>query len=231
VTPLLTRRVSTNERTEAALQARGLSRQFGPLLAVSPLDIEVPAGTIVALMGPNGAGKSTLMLCLSGLLRPTTGDVWVDGFHLYRDEIEAKRRIAFVPDVPSFYPELSLWEHLAFMATMHGVGRTVEERASPLLQEFGLANVKDESPVLYSRGMRLKAGFLIALIRPLSMLLLDEPDAAADSSSVEALGRHLRRLRSEGAAVLFTTHDTAFASQMADQIWRMEDGRLSRQQE
>lgn len=94
------------------LQAKSLSRSFGHFQVVHPLDFEIDRGEIVVLTGPNGAGKTTLQLCLSGLLRPTTGNVLVDGYDLYRDERQAKQRLAFVPDVPHFYQELTACEHL-----------------------------------------------------------------------------------------------------------------------
>ena len=211
---------------KVVLEARSLSRSFGSYQAVAPVDLKLQTGTIVALMGSNGAGKSTLMLCLSGLLFPSSGDVWVEGFPLYGDEIEAKRRLAFVPDTPSFYPELSLWEHLVFMATAHGAMAEFDQRASTLLDEFGLLSMKDVSPILFSRGMRLKAGILLALMRPFRVLLLDEPDAAIDVTSRRVLGHHLERLRSEGAAVLFSSHDPGFSSETASQIWWMERGSI-----
>ena len=91
------------------LQTHNLSRYYGQFRALAETDLELEGGEIAVLAGPNGAGKSTLLLCLSGLLRPTSGSVAVEGFDLYRDEVEAKRRLAFVPDVPRFYTELTAW--------------------------------------------------------------------------------------------------------------------------
>jgi len=93
--------------TTNALLARDLSCCYGQFQAVKRTDIVLRSGEVTALTGPNGAGKTTLLLCLSGLIKPTTGEVLVDGFHLYRDEVEAKRRLALVPDVPTFYQELT----------------------------------------------------------------------------------------------------------------------------
>ncbi|MFA5873705.1 MAG: ATP-binding cassette domain-containing protein, partial [Anaerolineales bacterium] len=93
------------------LQATDLSHSYGRFQALAPTDLALNAGEISVLEGPNGSGKSTLMLCLSGLMRPTTGEIHVDGHDLYADEPEAKRALAFMPDVPRFYAELTAWEH------------------------------------------------------------------------------------------------------------------------
>ncbi len=98
------------------LQTISLSRSFGEFQAVKPLDINIDRGEMIILTGPNGAGKTTLLCCLSGLLRPTKGNVLVDGYDLYQDEVAAKQRLAFVPDVPRFYLELTTWEHLRFIS-------------------------------------------------------------------------------------------------------------------
>src|SRR4030042_3562164 len=90
--------IFTTLMTPPSLQAKGLSRSFGEFQAVKPLELEISMGEIVILTGPNGAGKTTLLYCLSGLLRPTSGNVLVEGYALYREWVEAKKRLAFVPD-------------------------------------------------------------------------------------------------------------------------------------
>ena len=120
------------------LRASELSRSYGSFRALVPTDLTLRSGEIAVLSGPNGAGKSTLLLCLSGLLRPTTGTITIDSYDLYTEEKEAKRQLAFVPDVPRFYTELTAWEHLYFIAQAHQVGEGFEQRAEKLMREFGL---------------------------------------------------------------------------------------------
>ena len=98
---------------EPVLQAVDISRRFGEYQALKPTHFDLSPGQTVILSGPNGAGKSTLLLVLSGLLAPTTGQVVVDGHNLYEDEPAARRALAYVPDVPAFYHELTAWEHLS----------------------------------------------------------------------------------------------------------------------
>jgi len=208
------------------LQAKGLSRSFGEFQAVHPLDLDVYPGEIVVLSGPNGAGKTTLLLCLSGLLRPTRGNVLVGGFDLYREEREAKQRLAFVPDVPHFYQELTTWEHLRFICLAFGVETGWEERAECTLREFGLWESRDMYPHNLSRGMRLKLGISLVLIRPFQVLLMDEPTSALDPESAGMLVKKLKTLRDNGCAILLTSHDLSLAEILGGKRWRMVRGQL-----
>lgn len=212
--------------TDILLHARDLTRSFDQFQAVKETDLTLKAGEITVLSGPNGAGKTTLLLCLGGLLTPSSGEVHVEGYDLYRDERIAKQRLAFVPDVPLFYQELTAWEHLRFMALAHGLESEFEERAEELLQEFGLWDARHLFPHAFSRGMRLKLGLLLAFVRPFCVLLLDEPTSALDRESVDVLCGKLVQLRTEGVAVLLTTHDPGLAEILDANTWRMRDGRV-----
>jgi len=189
-----------------------------------PADMTLRSGEISVLFGPNGAGKTTLLLCLSGLLRPTTGSVIIDGHDLYEDERQAKRQLAFVPDVPRFYMELTAWEHLYFIAQAHQVGDDFSHRAETLLREFGLWEARNLYPHHYSRGMRLKLGLLLALIRPFKVLLLDEPTSALDVESVGFLVGRLKELRQTGASILLSSHDPHIATELADRTLKIQNG-------
>ena len=208
------------------LQALGLSHSYGSFHVLTTTDLELNAGEISILEGPNGSGKSTLMLCLSGLMRPTAGEIHVDGYDLYADEPEAKRALAFMPDVPRFYAELTAWEHLRFLALAHNAADGFEARAEAMLREFGLWEARDLMPHHYSRGMSLKLGLLFALIRSFKELLLDEPTSALDGDSTRLFIRRLSELRGQGAAILLSTHDPNLKTGLADQVYFLKDGSL-----
>jgi ABC-2 type transport system ATP-binding protein len=208
------------------LQAKELSRSFGQFQAVAKVDLEIHAGEIVILTGPNGAGKTTLLLCLSGLLRPTSGKVLIEGYDLYRDERAAKQRLAFVPDVPRFYQELTAWEHLRFISLAFGVEQGWEERTENIFREFGLWESRDLYPHNLSRGMRLKLGISLALVRPFSVLLLDEPTSALDPDSAGLFQEKLVMMRNNGTAILLTSHDLSLVERVGGRRWRMERGIL-----
>jgi ABC-2 type transport system ATP-binding protein len=208
------------------LSASELSRTYGKFQALAPIQLDLRAGEVVTLTGANGAGKTTLLLCLSGLLRPTTGRISIEGFDLYLNEREAKSRLAFVPDVPRFYPELTAWEHLRFIALAHSATDGFDTRAEKLLREFDLWEARDLYPQSYSRGMRLKLGLLLALIRPFRVILLDEPTSALDPDSVGLVEQKVTDLRAAGAAVLLSTHSPELAQRLADRNLHMVHGQF-----
>jgi len=209
------------------LRADNLSHAYGSFQALAPTSLNLEAGTISIVEGQNGSGKSTLMLCLSGVMRAATGEIWIDGHHLYADEPYAKRDLAFMPDVPRFYAELTAWEHLQFLAFAHGAAAGFEHRAETLLREFGLWHARDLLPHFYSRGMSLKLGLLLILIRPFKVLLLDEPTSALDDESTQLFVNRLSKLRGQGAAILLSTHDPNLKVGLADHVYRLKNGSLN----
>lgn len=208
------------------LQARNISHTYDNFQVLASTDLDLDTGEITILEGPNGAGKSTLLQCLSGILRPTTGEVVVAGCNIYSQEQEAKRYLAFVADVPRFYSELTAWEHLRFMAMAHNTMDGFEARAEGLMRELNLWGARDLYPHNYSRGMRLKLGLSIALIRSFKVLLLDEPTSALDPDSIEFLVSQLCKLREQGASILLSTHSAGFGKGFADNFWEINNGIL-----
>ncbi len=208
------------------LETNELCRFFGEYAALTSTSFEIAGGEIVALTGPNGAGKSTLLLCLSGLLRPSKGTIKVCGFDLYENEVESRRRLAFVPDVPRFYTELTAWEHLKFIALAHEADQDFDHRAEELLRELDLWDGRDLYPHNFSRGMRLKLGLAMALIRPFDLLILDEPASALDPQAIDYLKSKLLNLRYKGAAILLTTHHLDLVTGLNASQWMMEKGVL-----
>lgn len=198
------------------LVATELSKKYDSFLALAPASFRLNAGEITILSGPNGSGKTTLLSCLSGLIRASSGTVTVAGFDLYRDEVEVRRRLVYVPDVPNFYLELTAWEHLRFIAMANEVTRDFDQRVETLLRKFGLWEAKDIFPHHFSRGMRLKLGLALALIRPFDVMLLDEPTSALDVEGVDLLINELRLLREQDVAILLSTHDPSIISKLGD---------------
>lgn len=208
------------------LVVKEISKKYNSFTVLAPVSFALNAGEITVLSGPNGSGKTTLLSCMTGLIRPSSGIVTVDGFDLYRDEIEVRRRLVFVPDVPKFYLELTAWEHLRFIAMANNDLRNFEGRAEMLLGKLGLWQVKDYFPHHYSRGMRLRLGLALALIRPFDVLLLDEPTSALDADGVALFSNELRELRTQGKTILMSTHDTGLMDQLADRSFILRQGVL-----
>lgn len=208
----------------ARLVATDLSKAYDSFLALSPTSFGLNAGEITVLSGPNGSGKTTLLSCLAGLIRPSGGSVSVAGFDLYRDEVEVRRRMVYVPDVPRFYLELTAWEHLRFIAMANAAPQGFEQRAEALLRKLDLWEARDLFPHHFSRGMRLKLGLALALIRPFDVILLDEPTSALDVDSARLLIGELQALRDQGATVLLSTHDPALIAMAWDRRLAIHHG-------
>lgn len=208
------------------VSALKISKKYDDFIALSPASFELNTGEISILTGSNGSGKTTLLSCLSGLILPTSGVVTISGFDLRRDETEVRRRMAFVPDVPRFYLELTAWEHLRFIAMANKALKDFDQRAEDLLRKLDLWEMKDLFPHHFSRGMRLKLGLAFALIRPLEVLLLDEPTSALDHEGVDVLIRELRLIKEQGGTILISTHDPTLSGLLGDRIFTINHGVL-----
>ena len=145
------------------LSTRQLTKSYGDRPALEPLTFKVDSGANVALVGHNGSGKTTLMKMAAGLLDPTDGSVQI-GRHAAGSQ-EARRLVSWLSDTPTFYDDLSLWEHLEFVARLHGVIQW-QDRAEQLLEQIGLTPRRDDIPTTFSRGLRQKAAITLAFIRP-----------------------------------------------------------------
>jgi ABC-2 type transport system ATP-binding protein len=210
--------------TEApVLRAHGLGRSYDGFVALASFAIEVAPGELIALVGPNGAGKTTFLTLAAGLLEPTRGSVEVDG--AAAGTIEARRALSYLPDTPVFYEDLSVGEHLAYLAALHGVDDP-GPRIDSLLERLGLAEWHDGMAAELSHGMRQKASIALAFVRPFSVLLADEPFDGLDPPSREVLFELLAEARTGGAAVVVSTHRPDVIS-AASRCVAIRDGRLA----
>jgi ABC-2 type transport system ATP-binding protein len=209
------------------LQLRGVRKTYGELVAVDLLDLEVRPGDCVALIGHNGSGKTTTLRLVAGLLEPTGGEVMVAGDNLRLDRSRAA--LSFVPDSPLLYPDLTVREHLELVGLAHGVGDGLDGRIADLLELLDLATRADFLPGQLSRGMRQKTQLACALVRPFQVLLLDEPVVGLDPPSQQALHRVLVAAKRDGAAILLSTHQLAFAAGLANRAVLLHEGRMVEQ--
>jgi ABC-2 type transport system ATP-binding protein len=210
-------------RAEAVLVAHGLERHYGDLTALAGIDVTVRAGELVALVGPNGAGKSTFLGLSAGLLTPSDGSIEVVGSQA--GSIDARAATSFLPDSPSLYDDLSLDEHLEYVARLHGA-EDWQERAADLLERLGLADRAGDLPVKFSRGMRQKSSIALAFVRDFSLLLADEPFDGLDPGSREAFGALIDDAVAAGAAVVVSTH-RADVLERAHRCIALYDGSVS----
>jgi ABC-type multidrug transport system ATPase subunit len=216
--------------SSAILETFELTRHYGPLVALAPLDLRIEGGECVALMGPNGSGKTTAAALIAGLLEPSGGLAEVCGFSIHHepDAVSARAHLAYVPDSPALYDDLTVRDHLELVAAAHGVADDdLDERSDRLLELLGMSEREVFFPGQLSRGMRQKTAIACALVRPFSLLILDEPVVGLDQRSVGVLQDIIREAVSGGRGVLIMTHSDVFAREVATRILQVEEGRVT----
>jgi ABC-type multidrug transport system ATPase subunit len=206
----------------AALKTVQLTKDYGDRPALEPLDLEVGEGQHVALVGHNGSGKTTLLRMAAGLLDPSDGDVWIMGHK--SGTIEARRSLSWLSDTPTFYDDLSLWEHLEYVGRLHGVAQW-HTKAEELLERLQLSNRRDDIPTTFSRGLRQKAAIALGMVRPFDVLLVDEPFVGLDSNGKTTLLELLDESAAVGATLLVATHELAFVGRVG-RLLALRDGAI-----
>jgi ABC-type multidrug transport system ATPase subunit len=190
--------------TGSVVSVNGLSKQYGAAVALAPIDVEITAGERITLIGHNGSGKTTLIRMLAGLLEPTEGTAVIDGHPL--GSIEARAALSYLSDEPVFYDDLSVWEHLEYIARLHGTDDW-EQHAIDLLDAVGIVERADDLPATFSRGLKQKAAIAMAFVRPFDIMVVDEPFVGLDRTGRAALLELFRSAHADGAALLVATHE------------------------
>jgi ABC-type multidrug transport system ATPase subunit len=205
------------------LSAHGLGRSYDGYIALGSFTLDVGGGELVALIGPNGAGKTTFLNLAAGLLDPTAGGIEIAGE--VPGSIEARRALSYLPDTPVFYEDLSVVEHLEYVAALHGA-EDPAARIDELISRLGLDGWEDALGAELSKGMKQKASIALALVRPFQVLLADEPLDGLDPPSRAALFELLAETRAAGAAIVVSTHRPDVIA-AADRCVAIRDGRLA----
>lgn len=204
------------------LATRRLGRRFGGVAALSGLDLQVAAGTVVGLLGPNGSGKTTALRLVAGLDEPDAGLATVGGHRA--GTIAARRRLAFVPDEPGGFDELTAGELVALVGALHGRPEGFDRRADVLLDAFGLRGRRGDSLATLSRGLRRQVSFVAACAVGAPLLLVDEATATLDPEAVIVVREALRAVAERGGAVLLASQDLHFAETVCDEVWLLAHG-------
>jgi ABC-2 type transport system ATP-binding protein len=209
------------------IETDGLTRRFGDLVAVEPMNLVVDAGQFFGFLGPNGAGKSTTIKMLTGLLAPTAGRIGVLGIDLVQDPIAVKRQIGVVPEGLALYGRLTGAELLNFAGRLYGLDRqTAAHRAAELLDFMGLADRPKTLITDYSHGMQKKLAMAAAVIHGPRILFLDEPFEGVDAIAAGTLKAMLQRMIARGATIFLTSHVLEIVERLCSHVAIIHQGRL-----
>jgi ABC-2 type transport system ATP-binding protein len=210
-----------------AVVTRGLVRTFGQKVAVNNLNLSVRAGEFFGFLGPNGAGKSTTIKMLTGLLRPTAGEVWVSGVDVWRDPILARSMMGVLPEYLNLYERLSGREFVTFSGHMYGVPAVdVQRRTEELLNVLDLVDDADKLIIDYSVGMRKKVALAAAIIHRPRVLFLDEPFEGIDPVSSRVIRDILHGLTQSGTTVFFSSHIMEVVERLSTRVGIINQGIL-----
>jgi oleandomycin transport system ATP-binding protein len=210
-----------------AFETSGLTKRFGRTLALDGVDLRARPGTVLGVLGPNGAGKTTLIRILATLLRPDAGRATVAGLDVVRDAARVRRLVGLTGQYASVDEDLTGGENLRLLGRLLDLGRRgAAERASYLLERFGLTDAGDRLVSTYSGGMRRRLDLAASLVGDPSVVFLDEPTTGLDPGRREELWRTIRSLTDRGVTVLLTTQYLEEADRLADEITVVDHGRV-----
>lgn len=205
------------------VEARGLTRRYGPVRALSGVDLVLHRGETLLVLGPNGAGKSTLLRTIAGLLRPTAGAVRIDGRPLSRDDPDARRPIGLLSHQSLLYDELTILENLMLAATLYDLPEP-RDRALAALAAQGLEARANDRPRSLSRGTQQRAAIARALLHDPALLLLDEPFTGLDAIAADRLRELLLAERTDRRSMVIVTHHAAEAWELATRVGVLRNG-------
>jgi ABC-2 type transport system ATP-binding protein len=204
-----------------------LVKKFGDLVAVNDVTLTVPRGEFFAMLGPNAAGKTTTLKILAGLMKPTSGCARVCGFDMQLQPLEARRRIAYVPDFPFLYDKLTAWEFFRFTGQLFQMDDArIEANAQELVARFHLDEFVNHPLEGLSHGTRQRVAIVSALLHDPEVFVIDEPMVGLDPQHARVVKDALKERSVKGMTVLVSTHQLSVAEEMADRIGIIHNGRL-----
>ena len=206
-----------------AIRLTGVRKTFGPMTAVSDLDLEVPRGGLYGFIGPNGAGKTTTIRMVMSILFPDAGDISILG---HASALEAKDRIGYLPEERGLYKRMKVGRFLRYLARLKGAdGPDLDRRIAGALERVGLEGVESKRCDELSKGMSQKVQFVGATIHKPDLLILDEPFSGLDPVSMRLLRELILEEHARGATVLFSTHVMPQAEEICEHVIMVHEGR------
>jgi len=211
---------------EILIEARQLSRRYGPTVAVTGLDLTLRKGEILGLLGPNGAGKTTTMKILAGVLAPTSGEVRINGISLRDEPQAAKTHLGYLPEQPPVYPELTVDEYLDYCAGLHGIARSERAAAgASAKKDCGLSHVASRLIGNLSKGYQQRVGLAQAIIHRPPVIILDEPTVGLDPIQIREI-RTLIGTLGKTHSVILSSHILPEIQAICDRVMIVHRGRV-----
>lgn len=212
--------------SDTIIETRALIKDFGDQRALDGIDLSIPRGVVVGLIGPSGCGKTTLVRSLTGIIRPTSGEIRVFGADPLHFTTRQRRRFGYMPQLPVLFPNLSVWNNLSFIASVYGMGlRHRRRRLFELLDLVELTSHRHKRLADCSGGMQRRLTLAVTLVHNPELLYLDEPTAGVDPILRERFWTHFRALRDEGRTIVVPTQYVGEAVS-CDLVAVMAHGRL-----
>ncbi|MGV3710793.1 MAG: ABC transporter ATP-binding protein [Gemmatimonas sp.] len=200
------------------------NKLYGDFAAVQDLSFVVNPGDVLGLVGPNGAGKTTTLRALAGILQPTSGTIRIAGVDLKAHPVEAKSKLAFIPDEPQLFDYLTVAEHLQFITRLYGV-KDADARIAPLLDELELTAKRDALPTELSRGMKQKLAIACGLLHQPDVLLLDEPLTGLDPVGIRRMKETISARARSGTSIVLSSHLLHLVEELCTRLLVIRRGR------
>lgn len=209
------------------IKVENLKKYYGKTLAVNNINFEIRDGEILGFLGPNGSGKTTTINMIVGLLDATSGKIEIDGMDVFENRVEAKKKIAFLPDNPEIYEDMTGRKFIYFVANIYGVEKEErDERLALLAERFKMTDDLDTLISGYSHGMKQKVALISALIHDPEVLILDEPMVGLDPQAAFNLKELMKERAARGKSVFFSSHVMDVVEKIVDRIIIIKKGEL-----
>ena len=212
---------------ENIIKAERLKKNYSSFNAVNGISFAVKKGEIFGLLGPNGAGKTTTIRMLTGILKPTEGEVHIGKYNIQKESMEARQIMGIVPEMADAYIDLSAIRNLLLTGELYGIEKEKSiKKAEDLLKMFHLYEKRNQKVKTFSKGMKQRLILAMALMNDADILFLDEPTSGLDVESVRLIRDLIRKFNQEGVTIFLTTHNIKEADLLCDRVAIMNYGKI-----
>ena len=208
------------------IEVKNLTKRYGDFTAVDDVSFRVEKGHILGFLGPNGAGKTTTMRILTGFMPATSGEVTIAGYDIFRQPMDARRHIGYLPEQPPLYLDLTVEDFLLFVAKIKGVPKKkCGDRLDAVIAQCGLTEVREARIDKLSKGFRQRVGLAQALVHEPDVLVLDEPTISLDPKQTKEVREMIRGLKG-GHTIILSTHNLGEVSKTCDEVVIIHRGKI-----